>query len=93
MGYREKNSVVEEIIEHKKTPVTFLNITIFSGFWIDCHPSIYAGQRSSIQDCSHRCVPGVPDTWNEFLYFHLLSKRGVTSWLVHSFSFFCILNL
>ena len=93
MGYREKNSVVEEIIEHKKTPVTFLNITIFSGFWIDCHPSIYAGKRSSIQDCSHRCVPGVPDTWNEFLYFHLLSKRGVTSWLVHSFSFFCILNL
>lgn len=79
MGYREKNSVVEEIIEHMKTPVTFLNITIFSGFWIDCHPSIYAGKRSSIQDCSHRCVPGVPDTWNEFLYFHLLSKRGVTS--------------
>jgi hypothetical protein len=34
MGYREKNSVVEEIIEHKKTPVTFLNITIFSGFSI-----------------------------------------------------------
>ncbi|KAJ6972836.1 hypothetical protein NC653_033222 [Populus alba x Populus x berolinensis] len=43
------------------------------------HPSIYAGNRSSIQDCSHWCLPGVPDTWNEFLHFHLLSKRGVTS--------------
>ncbi|KAG6749787.1 hypothetical protein POTOM_046856 [Populus tomentosa] len=43
------------------------------------HPSIYAGKRSSIQDCSHWCLPGVPDTWNEFLHFLLLSKRGVTS--------------
>lgn len=26
------------------------------------------------QDCSHWCLPGVPDTWNELLYAHLLSK-------------------
>ncbi|KAF9669258.1 hypothetical protein SADUNF_Sadunf14G0089100 [Salix dunnii] len=79
MSYPQKNSLLEEIMEHMKTPVTFLNITIFSGFRIDGHPSIYAGKHSSIQDCSHWCLPGVPDSWNEFLYFHLLSKRGVTS--------------
>jgi len=38
MGYREKNCVAEEIIEHMKTPATFLNITIFSGFRIGGHP-------------------------------------------------------
>jgi hypothetical protein len=80
-GYSEKNSIVEETIKHMKTPVTFLNITGISGFRTDGHPSIYGkgpGKRyaSSIQDCSHWCLPGVPDTWNEFLYFHLLSKIG-----------------
>lgn len=80
-GYSEKNSIVEETIKHMKTPVTFLNITGFSGFRTDGHPSIYGkrpGKRyaSSIQDCSHWCLPGVPDTWNEFLSFHLLSKIG-----------------
>jgi hypothetical protein len=80
-GYSEKNSIVEETIKHMKTPVTFLNITGFSGFRTDGHPSIYGkrpGKRyaSSIQDCSHWCLPGVPDTWNEFLSSHLLSKIG-----------------
>ncbi|KAG6785034.1 hypothetical protein POTOM_010756 [Populus tomentosa] len=80
-GYSEKNSIVEETIKHMKTPVTFLNVTGFSGFRTDGHPSIYGkrpGKRyaSSIQDCSHWCLPGVPDTWNEFLSFHLLSKIG-----------------
>lgn len=80
-GYSEKNSIVEETIKHMKTPVTFLNITGFSGFRTDGHPSIHGkrpGKRyaSSIQDCSHWCLPGVPDTWNEFLSSHLLSKIG-----------------
>lgn len=81
MGYSEKNIITEEIIKHMKTPVTFLNITSFSEFRIDGHPSVYGkkpGMRygSSIQDCSHWCLPGVPDTWNELLYFHLQSKHG-----------------
>ncbi|CAK7348430.1 unnamed protein product [Dovyalis caffra] len=81
ISYSEKDSIVEDIIKRMKTPVTFLNITSFSGFRIDGHPSIYGkrpSKRSSIQDCSHWCLPGVPDTWNEFLYFHLLSKQGGT---------------
>lgn len=66
-----------------KTRVTILNITSLSGYRIDGHPSIYGKiplpgkqQSSSIQDCSHWCLPGVPDSWNEMLYAHLQSKRG-----------------
>ena len=75
-AYPEKNIVVEEVIRQMKTPVTFLNISSLSEYRIDGHPSIYGGRRKSsgIQDCSHWCLPGVPDTWNELLYFHLLSR-------------------
>ncbi|KAJ4727811.1 Protein trichome birefringence-like [Melia azedarach] len=77
--YPEKNVIVEDVIKQIKTPVTLLNITSLSKYRIDGHPSIYgrySGKRhsSSIQDCSHWCLPGVPDTWNELLYFHLQSK-------------------
>ncbi|TKY61706.1 trichome birefringence 6 [Spatholobus suberectus] len=74
--YPEKNIIVEEIIKQMKTPVTLLNITSLSEYRIDGHPSIYGRKtRSSrVQDCSHWCLPGVPDTWNELLYFHLQSR-------------------
>lgn len=73
----EKNGIVEEVLKQMRTPVTFLNITRLSEYRIDGHPSIY-GRKSqknakfkSIQDCSHWCLPGVPDTWNELLFYHL----------------------
>lgn len=74
--YPEKNIIIEEIIKEMKTPVTLLNITSLSEYRIDGHPSIYGRkiQSSRIQDCSHWCLPGVPDTWNELLYFHLQSR-------------------
>ncbi|XP_045796880.1 protein trichome birefringence-like 6 [Trifolium pratense] len=72
----EKNIIIEETIKKMKTPVTLLNITSLSEFRIDGHPSIYGRktQSSRIQDCSHWCLPGVPDTWNELLFFHLQSR-------------------
>ena len=79
MIYPEKNKIVEEVILQMKTPVTLLNVTDLSAYRIDGHPSIYGkkpGNRySNIQDCSHWCLPGVPDMWNEILYFHLQSKQ------------------
>lgn len=78
--YPEKSIIAEEVIKQMKTPVTFLNITSLSQYRIDGHPSIFGRKpekaySSSIQDCSHWCLPGVPDTWNELLYFHLQSTR------------------
>lgn len=75
--YPEKNVILEDVINQMKTPVTLLNITGLSSYRIDGHPSIYGkpivNRRSSRggEDCSHWCLPGVPDTWNELLYFHL----------------------
>lgn len=80
----EKSLIVEEVVKQMITPVTILNITTLSEFRIDGHPSVYGkkptnGRPSSVQDCSHWCLPGVPDTWNELLYFNLLSGKRLTS--------------
>ncbi|KAE9598211.1 hypothetical protein Lal_00004086 [Lupinus albus] len=74
--YSEKDIIIEDIIKKMKTHVTLLNITSLSQYRIDGHPSIYGRktQSSSIQDCSHWCLPGVPDTWNQLLYYHLQGK-------------------
>ncbi|CAN0886413.1 Protein trichome birefringence-like 6 [Linum grandiflorum] len=78
-GDYEKSKATKEIIRNMSTPVTFLDITGLSEFRIDGHPSVY-GKRpenrdgSKVQDCSHWCLPGVPDIWNELLYYHLQSN-------------------
>ncbi|KAL0420129.1 UNVERIFIED_CONTAM: protein trichome birefringence-like 6 [Sesamum radiatum] len=72
-NYPERNLVVDEIIRQMKNPVTLLNITRLSDYRPDAHPSIY-GRKSvnpGVEDCSHWCLPGVPDTWNELLYYYL----------------------
>ncbi|KAL5863039.1 hypothetical protein ACOSQ3_000553 [Xanthoceras sorbifolium] len=78
--YPEKNVIAEEVIKQMKTHVTLLNITSLSECRIEGHPSRYGRKpdkqfSSSGEDCSHWCLPGVPDTWNELLYFHLQSKQ------------------
>lgn len=64
----KKDVVLEEVVKQMKTPVTLLNITSLSEYRIDAHPS-------AIKDCSHWCLPGVPDAWNELLYLHFLSDK------------------
>ncbi|KAF3322678.1 protein trichome birefringence-like 6 [Carex littledalei] len=77
----EMNLIVQQVIDQMATPVTVLNITNLSGLRIDGHPSIYGrkpaigAQPSGIQDCSHWCLPGVPDTWNELLYYYIVSRQ------------------
>ncbi|KAH7512203.1 hypothetical protein FEM48_Zijuj12G0065700 [Ziziphus jujuba var. spinosa] len=58
--------------------VQYLNITYLTEFRKDGHPSKYrepGTPPSAPQDCSHWCLPGVPDTWNNLLYAYLLSKE------------------
>ncbi|KAL5218096.1 hypothetical protein ABZP36_018780 [Zizania latifolia] len=76
----EMNVVLEQVVKQMKTPVTILNITNLSGLRIDGHPSVYGRKAvgltaSSIQDCSHWCLPGLPDTWNELLFYHLVASQ------------------
>ncbi|XP_062211019.1 protein trichome birefringence-like 6 [Phragmites australis] len=77
----EINVMLEQILKQMKNPVTVLNITNLSGLRIDGHPSVYGRKAigltaSRSQDCSHWCLPGVPDTWNELLFYHLVSSQS-----------------
>ncbi|KAK7285373.1 hypothetical protein RJT34_20142 [Clitoria ternatea] len=57
-----------------------LNVTQMSLRRKDGHASIYylgPDRTASMQrqDCSHWCLPGVPDSWNEILYAFLLKRE------------------
>jgi hypothetical protein len=75
--------ILESTLKRMKTPVFYLNVTRMTNFRRDAHPSVYREQNmteeerslSRVQDCSHWCLPGVPDTWNEIVYSHLLFKH------------------
>lgn len=58
-------SIVKSVLSTMEKPVNLLDITLLTQLRKDGHPSIYAGEKSS--DCSHWCLAGVPDAWNEIL--------------------------
>ncbi|KAJ6730753.1 PROTEIN TRICHOME BIREFRINGENCE-LIKE 9-RELATED [Salix viminalis] len=67
--------------ESLATNLHLLNVTSMSAQRKDGHASIYYLEPSSgpaslhRQDCSHWCLPGVPDSWNELLYTLLLKPE------------------
>ncbi|GMJ14493.1 TRICHOME BIREFRINGENCE-LIKE 38 [Hibiscus trionum] len=71
VGLPEAAYVVKEVISGIKKPVHLLDITALSQLRKDAHPSFYNGFRA--MDCTHWCVAGLTDTWNELLYAALLS--------------------
>lgn len=70
----------------KKVPVHFINITALSEIRKDAHTSVHTLRQGKLltaeqkanprkfADCIHWCLPGVPDTWNEFVYGHIVSS-------------------
>ncbi|XP_038691226.1 protein trichome birefringence-like 42 [Tripterygium wilfordii] len=64
-------AVIKSIISKMTKPVYFLDITLLTQLRKDGHPSVYAGGGD---DCSHWCVPGAPDAWNQILYAASLGK-------------------
>ncbi|XP_054796373.1 protein trichome birefringence-like 41 [Prosopis cineraria] len=66
--------IVERVIGIMSKRVHLLNITRLSQQRKDAHPSVYGIPEKHLQigmDCSHWCLPGVPDTWNELLIAEL----------------------
>ncbi|KAG2622614.1 protein trichome birefringence-like 34 [Panicum virgatum] len=72
-------------LEQKGIRVDILNITELSDYRKDGHPTVFRKQfapltkeqmasPASYADCTHWCLPGVPDVWNEFLYGYLMYK-------------------
>uniref|UniRef100_A0A803LVZ0 Trichome birefringence-like C-terminal domain-containing protein n=1 Tax=Chenopodium quinoa TaxID=63459 RepID=A0A803LVZ0_CHEQI len=60
--------IVRKVLSRMKKPVHLLDITLLTQLRKDGHPAIYAGGGPKLLDCSHWCLPGVPDTWNQLLY-------------------------
>ncbi|CAN6456111.1 unnamed protein product [Victoria cruziana] len=80
-SYPPKMKVLESVLNGMRTPISYLNITRMTDYRKDAHPSIYRKQNLTdeerraperFQDCSHWCLPGLPDTWNELLYAKLV---------------------
>ncbi|KAL8167618.1 hypothetical protein V2J09_009117 [Rumex salicifolius] len=68
--------MVKSVISRMRHPADFLDIWHLSLMRPDGHPSLYAtparGPRGPATDCTHWCLPGLPDTWNQLLYTALL---------------------
>lgn len=65
--------ILKEVLRSMKKRVELLDISRLSRFRVDGHPSIYGNPKHAGIDCTHWCLPGVPDTWNQFLYAKLLT--------------------
>ncbi|RRT47816.1 hypothetical protein B296_00028398 [Ensete ventricosum] len=79
-------AVVESVIRSMRLPVSFIKITALSQFRKDAHTSVHTLRQGKLltaeqqadpatfADCIHWCLPGLPDTWNEFLYARIASR-------------------
>lgn len=67
--------VVQGVIGSMSTPVSLLDITSLSQLRIDAHPSVYGGPGRDGMDCTHWCIAGLPDAWNQIMYAMLLQQR------------------
>ncbi|GLU18024.1 hypothetical protein SLE2022_343470 [Rubroshorea leprosula] len=74
--------VVKEVLSKMSKEVTLLDITTLSQLRKDGHPSIYGIDGQNGNDCSHWCLAGVPDTWNELL-FAILTNQQIRKHVKH----------
>ncbi|XP_047307908.1 protein trichome birefringence-like 39 [Impatiens glandulifera] len=64
--------VVNKVLSRIKNHVNLLDVTTLSQYRKDAHPTTYSSKNNGL-DCSHWCLPGLPDTWNALLYAALVS--------------------
>lgn len=75
---------IKRLIDGMSTlQVKYLNISKLSQYRRDAHPSVYRSSQwkelikkfednlGGYADCSHWCLPGLPDTWNRLFYVSL----------------------
>lgn len=65
--------ILAEVVANMTVPVTVLNVTLMGASRSDAHIGTWS-HPSSILDCSHWCLPGVPDAWNELVFSYLLTN-------------------
>ncbi|GMH24901.1 hypothetical protein Nepgr_026744 [Nepenthes gracilis] len=64
--------VVKRVLSSMKNPAYFLDVSLLTQLRPDGHPSAYATPQHGGDDCTHWCLAGVPDTWNQLFYAALL---------------------
>ncbi|KAI3419484.1 PMR5N domain-containing protein [Psidium guajava] len=76
--------ISSNVTRSMKVPVHFMNITTLSEYRKDAHTSVHTIRQGKMltpeqqadpqtyADCIHWCLPGLPDTWNEFIYTRIL---------------------
>ncbi|CAN8254591.1 unnamed protein product [Cochlearia groenlandica] len=79
-----QSRVLEKVLMRMKYRVYLQDITTMSAYRRDGHPSVFKRSMreaekhhridGSSSDCSHWCLPGVPDIWNEMLYSIILTN-------------------
>lgn len=69
------SDMIKSIVKNMNVPATVLHVTPMDAYRSDGHVGIWS-ENPSIPDCSHWCLPGVPDMWNEILFSYLLQKDG-----------------
>ncbi|KAF8721419.1 hypothetical protein HU200_023132 [Digitaria exilis] len=74
----------------RRVPVHFVDITALSELRKDAHTSVHTLRQGKLltpeqqadpktyADCIHWCLPGLPDTWNQFLYARIASSPWPT---------------
>ncbi|XP_027343751.1 protein trichome berefringence-like 7 isoform X1 [Abrus precatorius] len=89
------SDTVLEVVKNVTVPINVLHVTSMSAFRSDAHVGNWS-DNPSIQDCSHWCLPGVPDMWNEIILSQLFTEYEVPFQQMESFSkfsYFLILSL
>jgi len=78
--------VAVNVTSSMKLPVWFVNTTKLSEYRKDAHTSVHTIRQgkmltpeqqadpANFADCIHWCLPGLPDTWNEFIYARIASQ-------------------
>lgn len=73
-GPPPQEAIVKSTLSSMSKPVYLLDITFLSQLRKDGHPSKYSGANFD-NDCTHWCLAGIPDTWNQLLYASMLQGK------------------
>lgn len=68
------SDTVHEVVKNMTVPIAALHVTSMSSFRSDAHVGNW-GDKPSLPDCSHWCLPGLPDVWNEIVLFYLPNDK------------------
>ncbi|KAL8215629.1 hypothetical protein R6Q57_022466 [Mikania cordata] len=69
--YRSQFSdIIKDVVNNMSVPVTTMHVTNMGSYRSDAHVGTWS-DNPTVPDCSHWCLPGVPDAWNEILFSYL----------------------